>query len=115
MKNEIESIGWQVFTNPPATTVNTRDVGGVLCRWWGDGPAPAGVAVIDAAASQTWTKVSVSLPDDEITVLLAFTDGEVWPGYKDGDRWRDLSGIPVGMDRITHWMDMPAGPAEVAA
>lgn len=41
---------WHAFVNPPALTVNTRNVGGVLCRWWGDGPAPEGVAMIDAAA-----------------------------------------------------------------
>lgn len=43
---------WYAFVNPPAVTINTRQVGGVLCRWWGDGPAPAGVALIDAAVRQ---------------------------------------------------------------
>lgn len=51
MTNEIEANSWHVFVNPPAMTVHTRDVGGVLCRWWGDGPVPAGVALIDAAAA----------------------------------------------------------------
>lgn len=38
--------------------------------------------------SITWTKCSDHLPDDEITVLLAFDDGEVWTGFRDGDDWR---------------------------
>lgn len=65
MTNEIEANGWDVFVNPPAVTVNTRDVGGVLCRWWGDGPAPAGVAMIDAAAAIQHGAGSVdSISDD---------------------------------------------------
>lgn len=39
---------WDTFKNPPAETIHSRMVGGVLCRWWGDGPEPAGVALIDA-------------------------------------------------------------------
>lgn len=65
--------GWHVFANPPAATIHTRLVGGVLCRWWGDGPVPPGVALIDAAArpavvsegpvadNQPWNALSLML------------------------------------------------------
>jgi hypothetical protein len=36
----------------PCVAEHSRVVGGVLCRWWGDGPAPAGVAMIDRATDQ---------------------------------------------------------------
>ncbi len=49
-------VGWDTDTDasPPfsgtrAIPCHSRLVGGVLCRWWGDGPTPAGVALIDAA------------------------------------------------------------------
>ena len=39
----------------------------------------------------TWTTCSDGLPDGEIAVLLAFDDGEVWTGFRDGDDWRYVS------------------------
>lgn len=82
--------------------------GEVLCQ-----PATVREQALEEVVS--WVRVSEAMPDDEITVLLAFADGEVWPGYKDGDTWRDLSAMPVGMERITHWMHMPAGPTAPAS
>jgi hypothetical protein len=50
-----------------------------------------------------WTKCSDAMPDDEITVLLALADGEVWTGYSDGERWRYESGVTIELP-VTHWM-----------
>ena len=59
----------------------------------------------------TWTKCSDGLPDDEITVLLAFDDGEVWTGFRDGDDWRYLSADLIE-GGVTHWAHLPAHPEE---
>lgn len=40
---------WATEKNDMQMTVHHRMVEGVLCRWWGDGPTPDGVALIDAA------------------------------------------------------------------
>lgn len=57
----------------------------------------------------TWTAVAEKLPDADITVLLALDDGEVWPGYLDGNTWRYVTADPLG-SRVTHWMDFPEPP-----
>ncbi len=56
-----------------------------------------------------WTAVAARLPDADLTVLLALDDGEVWPGYLDGDTWRYVTADPLG-SRVTHWMDFPEPP-----
>lgn len=38
----------------------------------------------------TWVAAAERLPDDDMTVLIALDDGEVWTGYRDGDDWRDV-------------------------
>jgi hypothetical protein len=67
------------------------------------------------AGKTRWTSVAVQLPDDDITVLLALTDGEVWPGYREGEIWRDTNGYPIETSRVAHWMHMPAPPAPSVA
>lgn len=42
---------WVADENAGTVKTHSRMVDGVLCRWWGAGPAPAGVAKIDQAAS----------------------------------------------------------------
>jgi hypothetical protein len=54
--------------------------------------------------------VAENLPDDSILVLLAFEDGEVWPGYRDDDVWRDAGGMPIVQGAVTHWLHLPAAP-----
>lgn len=61
-----------------------------------------------------WTNVSTALPDEDILVLMALDDGEVWPGVRDYGRWIYVSGAEV-KQTITHWMHMPAPPAGAAA
>lgn len=56
-----------------------------------------------------WTAITNKLPDADMTVLLALDDGEVWPGYLDGDTWRYVTADPLG-SRVTHWMDFPEPP-----
>lgn len=58
-----------------------------------------------------WTPVATSLPDDDTLVLLAFGNGEVWPGVLDSGTWRDTSALPLASDQVTHWMHFPPAPA----
>lgn len=67
--------------------------------------APIAVQVtLDFFAADT------SLPDDDITVI-ADIDGDLWQAYRDGDTWRDLSGLPIDASRIAYWAHMPAAPS----
>jgi hypothetical protein len=45
------TTGWQTQTNEGTVPTHSRMVDGVLCRWWGEGAPPAGVALIDAAVT----------------------------------------------------------------
>jgi hypothetical protein len=56
-----------------------------------------------------WISVADELPDDEITVLIALSDGEVWTGYRDGDRWLYVSGYEMQAS-VTHWMNLSEPP-----
>lgn len=42
---------WERTKEPGAETVTSRVVGGVLCRWWGDGSTPEGVVLINRAVN----------------------------------------------------------------
>jgi hypothetical protein len=41
---------WEHTHGSGEIACHSRVVKGVLCRWWGEGPAPEGVALIDRAA-----------------------------------------------------------------
>jgi hypothetical protein len=56
-----------------------------------------------------WTKAASALPDDDILVLIALVDGEVWPAVRDYGRWIYVSGAEVRQN-VTHWMHLPAAP-----
>jgi hypothetical protein len=60
----------------------------------------------------TWTPVAAGLPDSDLTVQVALTghDEPTWLGYFDGEGWIDIEGMPLG-DAVTHWAEMPKGPA----
>lgn len=58
-----------------------------------------------------WLPVDAKLPDADILVLMAYGDGEVWPGTFDGDNWRDAGGAPIPSEFVTHWMHFPAAPS----
>lgn len=57
-----------------------------------------------------WIPVNDHLPDDEMTVLLALADGEVWPGFHDDGKWFYVSADPVGVE-VLHWAEFPAPPS----
>lgn len=51
-------------------------------------------------------------PDDDMTVLIALSDGEVWTGYRDAGDWRFVSGdlVSQGSATVTHWAEFPDPP-----
>ncbi|HAK90952.1 DUF551 domain-containing protein [Massilia timonae] len=61
-----------------------------------------------------WTNAATAVPDDDILVLIALDDGEVWPAVRDYGRWIYVSGAEVKQN-VTHWMHLPAAPARGAA
>lgn len=63
----------------------------------------------------TWIKCADSLPDDDICVLLAFADGEVYAGFHDGDAWRFLDATTIELESVTHWAHLPAHPDDADA
>lgn len=56
-----------------------------------------------------WISVDDQLPDDELSVLIALDDGEVWTGFMDAGDWRFVSADPV-TSRVTHWLNFPEPP-----
>lgn len=62
-----------------------------------------------------WIDAAAALPDDDTLVLLALSDGDVWPGYRDGDTWRYVDAMPIIGERVTHWVHLPAAPGAVRA
>lgn len=59
----------------------------------------------------TWIDSATVLPDADTLVLLALNDDDVWPGFLDGDTWRNVDATPITGERVTHWMHFPAPPA----
>jgi hypothetical protein len=56
-----------------------------------------------------WVDAQDRLPDDDICVLIAMADGEVWTGFYDPDGWHYVSADPVGSE-VTHWSHFPEPP-----
>lgn len=60
-----------------------------------------------------WVEAAVEMPDDEMTVLLALSNGETWVGYRLAGEWYLLAAEVTGTGepiRVTHWADMPEHP-----
>ena len=76
---------------------------------------PAVAAASPSMLVDDWTAVADRLPDDGILVLLAFSDEEVWPGFRDGAAWRYADAMPVASAQVTDWMHLPAAPKRTAA
>lgn len=72
---------------------------------------------IDGLTTTTdnWTPLAARLPDADSLVLIAQADGEVWPGFLDGDVWRSADATPIESSLVTHWMPMPPAPGAQAA
>jgi hypothetical protein len=61
--------------------------------------------------SLPWKPVSDSLPDSDLTALIACADGNgpVWLGSHDGDQWLTVEG---NLAAVTHWMPLPEPPTK---
>lgn len=58
-----------------------------------------------------WFRVGNTLPDSDTTVLvIQGGDVDVWPGYLDGDVWRNADGFPL--EDVLFWAHMPEGPCQ---
>lgn len=56
-----------------------------------------------------WHLATKELPDADITVMtIVGGEVEAWPGYWDGDQWRNADGMPAG--KVIYWADMLEGP-----
>ena len=70
----------------------------------GAGSSPSSCSVV------RWISVADTLPDDDMTVLIADTENDVTLGFHDGDDcWRYCSSEKVG-DPVTHWAEIPDPP-----
>lgn len=49
-------------------------------------------------------------PDDDLTVLLALSDGEVWSGFHEDGQWRYVTADLIESCQVIAWMHMPAPP-----
>lgn len=74
---------------------------------------------MNSTFTTAWIPCSQELPDEEITVLIALSDGEVWTGFLDTGEWRYESADLVDQGEgvtVTHWAHIPAHPnADVEA
>jgi hypothetical protein len=60
-----------------------------------------------------WLPASAPPPvDADLLVLLETSDGEVYPGYTDGERWYYADGMPVSSVEVVAWRHLP--PARAA-
>jgi hypothetical protein len=60
-----------------------------------------------------WIPTAQELPDEDICVLIALSDGEVWTGFLDGGAWRFSSADLVDQGEgttVTHWTHIPVHP-----
>lgn len=56
-----------------------------------------------------WVEAWRRLPDDELTVLIALDDGEVWTGFLDSGIWRYVSADAIDAT-VLYWADFPTPP-----
>ena len=115
------SSEWSTTAAKGEVTCHTRMVGGVLCRWWGDGPTPPGVKQIDAAAdiavaaaasTDGWIAVADRLPPPNTTVIVPYGIARLRDGV-----WYTGMEQPLFMREIkwpvTHWRLFPELPVQV--
>lgn len=65
--------------------------------------------IADPALSIEWHPAADDLPDEDISVLIATGDGEVYAGFLDCGNWRHLTSDRVS-ETVTHWAHYPAPP-----
>ena len=54
-----------------------------------------------------WRDASVTLPEDEETVIIHTLGGEVWIGFVDGGIWKNVA---FEEETVLHWMPFPNPP-----
>lgn len=67
-------------------------------------PAPRNTATV------VWHPTAADPPADDLVVLTAAEDGEVWPGFKLGDQWYDIDATPQPAPRF--WANFPEPPKQ---
>lgn len=72
-------------------------------------PQPICVGAVSATSSVIWIDASSHFPDDDMTVLLALDDGEVWTGFMDDGVWRYVSADAIE-GTVKHWAEFPEPP-----
>jgi len=105
--NEAALLGWRVVRLTTDQVANTL----LLARVRDMMLAAAAVPAPQSAPS--WVDVRETMPDDEMTVLIALSDGEVWTGFHAENAWRHVSADLVDQGSgttVTHWMHLAAGP-----
>lgn len=55
-----------------------------------------------------WFRVDNQLPDDETTVLVCDSDGDIELGYHRGGGWYTTQDIPI--ISVLYWADLPEVP-----
>lgn len=60
-------------------------------------------------ASVEWVDAHEKLPDDDMTVLIALDDGEVWTGFMDSGIWRYVSADEIEAE-VIYWAEFPEPP-----
>ena len=56
-----------------------------------------------------WIDCKTTLPDEDICVLIALSDEEVWTGFIAEQEWHYVSGDTM-QSKVTHWMHLPEPP-----
>lgn len=63
--------------------------------------------------TSNWISVKTALPDEDITMLVALSNGEVDTGFLSDKSWYDYLGGPIhGEDYVTHWQEFPEPPTQ---
>lgn len=75
----------------------------------------AELATAVQALGSGWIPVDSRLPDDDMLVLIALNDDDVWTGFREAGVWRYVDAMPINAERVTHWQPMPAPPVRNAA
>lgn len=59
-----------------------------------------------------WQPVSRAFPDEDIMCLIHTTEGTTGEAYRDSGEWQWSGMAGIVKTPVTHWADLPAGPAE---
>lgn len=60
-------------------------------------------------SSIVWHPTADDPPDDDLVVLMAHVDGDVWPGFKLGNQWFDIDATPQSAVP-QWWANFPSPP-----